>query len=88
MKELKSNLYWLPVNQGAVAAAPSIRAPKRVGGEVEGGGWEWGVGWGWRGAGGAVGIGNGRFSVLSLLPMKRNALYNFFMDFSRSDWIL
>ena len=37
MKELKSNLYWLPVNQGAVAAAPSIRAPKRVGGEVEGG---------------------------------------------------
>ena len=55
MKELKSNLYWLPVNQGAVAAAPSIRAPKRVGGEVEGGGWEWGVGWGWRGDGGCGG---------------------------------
>ena len=55
-------------------------------GEVGSG--ELGGGGGGGGTGGAVGIGNGRFSVLSLLPMKRNALYNFFMDFSRSDWIL
>ena len=54
MKELKSNLYWLPVNQGAVAAAPSIRDPKRVGGEVEGGGWEWGRVGG--GGGGGTGV--------------------------------